>query len=220
MTDDLFDAEFADAARAIQRETVAHVVRQKTAAIIRKQSRLQLRRAKSEETLAAVLPDRLPAGYSAHIISAGDVDALSFVAHIAKHHRRLDEVLISSWCLALPDIEWLEQQQSANRIGDLRFYCGEILRATYPDTYDAICRLERAKKATLAISRNHAKVTLIKTGAARYTIESSANLNTNPRIEQTAIHTDQELHAFYDEFFSAIHCIDAKNRRQEQACRP
>ena len=128
MTDDLFDAEFADAARAIQRETVAHVVRQKTAAIIRKQSRLQLRRAKSEETLAAVLPDRLPAGYSAHIISAGDVDALSFVAHIAKHHRRLDEVLISSWCLDLPDIEWLEQQQSANRIGDLRFYCGDPAR--------------------------------------------------------------------------------------------
>lgn len=220
MTDDLFDAELAAAATAIRRESGANAVRQKTVAIIRKQSRLQLRRARNEETLTAVLPQRLPAGYSAHVISAGDVDALSFIAHIARQYQRLDEVLISSWCLALPDIEWLEQQQKENRIGKLRFYCGEILRATYPDTYDSICRLERQQKASLTISRNHAKVTLIKTGSERYTIESSANLNTNPRIEQTAIHTDPDLHAFYDGFFSALHCIDAKNRRQEQSCRP
>lgn len=217
--DDLFDAELAAAEQATARDAAATKIRQKTAAIVRKQTRLQLRRATSEATLAQVLPSPIQPGTSCHIISAGDVDALSFIAHVARQHTRLDELLVSTWCLALPDVQWLADQQKARRIGRLRFYCGEILRATYPDTYDAICHLESAGKATLAISRNHAKISLIKAGKARYTIESSANMNTNPRIEQTAIHTDPALHAFYDEFFTAIRCIDAKTRHQEQAAR-
>lgn len=218
--DDLFNAELDAAYRATAREARAATIRQKTAAIVRKQTRLQLRRANSEATLAQVLPSPIQPGTSCHCISSGDVDALSYIAHIAKQHTRLDELLLSTWCLALPDVQWLAEQQKARRIGRLRFYCGEILRATYPDTYDAICQLERAGKATLAISRNHAKVTLIKAGKARYTIESSANANTNPRIEQTAIHTDPDLHAFYDAFFTAIRCIDAKTRHHEQTARP
>lgn len=39
-------------------------------------------------------------------------------------------------------------------------------------------------------------------------IESSVNVNTNPRMEQTAIHNDKELHDFYSEFFDGVKSID------------
>lgn len=39
-------------------------------------------------------------------------------------------------------------------------------------------------------------------------MESSANVNTNPRIEQTAVHASRDLFEFYKEFFDGIRSID------------
>ena len=41
-------------------------------------------------------------------------------------------------------------------------------------------------------------------------IESSANVNTNPRIEQSTIHRSADLYAFYAEFFDGIRSIDRR----------
>jgi hypothetical protein len=58
-------------------------------------------------------------------------------------------------------------------------------------------------------------VTLCENRAEGYrlSIESSANVNTNPRIEQTAIHCSDELHAFHREFFHGIRSIDRSSRQ-------
>lgn len=231
MTADLFadldltlddDPDFVAAVRSTAKAYAKAEARQKltvkTAAIARKQTRTERRRAKCQATLAEVLPSTLEPDTSYHIISAGDVDALSYTQLLARQHPFLDQVLLSTWCLAMPDLDWLAAQQQAGAIGHLRFYCGEILKNTYPDVYQRLCQMEIDGHAQFTISRNHANVTLITAGDRRYTIESSANLNTNPRIEQTAIHTDPGLHAFCDDFFTGLRCIDKKARLQEQAC--
>ena len=41
-------------------------------------------------------------------------------------------------------------------------------------------------------------------------IESSANVNTNPRIEQSTIHRSTDLYAFYAELFDGIRSIDRR----------
>lgn len=66
----------------------------------------------------------------------------------------------------------------------------------------------------MTVARNHSKVML---GAAPgrdwyFVVESSANANTNPRIEQTAIHTSRDLHDFYAEFFADLKDIDARSK--------
>lgn len=43
-------------------------------------------------------------------------------------------------------------------------------------------------------------------------IESSANVNTNPRIEQTAMHRSRELFQFYREFFRDLRSIDSTRK--------
>jgi len=210
---DDWDAEFAAAARANAAQEKEHALNLKASAVARKTSRIETRRARSEAALSDILPARLQPGTSYHVLSSGDVDALSFIAHLARAHR-LDDLLISTFCLSLPDLEWLAQQQTCGRIGHIRIYCGEILRNTYPDVYDRLCSMERAGQADLTIARNHAKITLAAAGSARYTVESSANMNTNPRIEQSAVHSDPALYAFYADFFAGIKCIDKKNRCQ------
>jgi len=79
--------------------------------------------------------------------------------------------------------------------------------------------LAEAGQASLRIARNHAKVMVGDSpdGDLYFAIESSANVNTNPRIEQTAIHADKALHDHYREFFAGIRSIDRATR---QAAKP
>ena len=44
-------------------------------------------------------------------------------------------------------------------------------------------------------------------GGGCYVVESSANLNTNPRIEQAAIHHCEDLYWFYADFFAGLRSI-------------
>ena len=62
----------------------------------------------------------------------------------------------------------------------------------------------------LVIAKNHSKITLASNTAENYylAIEGSANVNTNPRIEQAAIHASRELFEFYREFFRDLRSID------------
>lgn len=50
------------------------------------------------------------------------------------------------------------------------------------------------------------------TTSCHLAIESSANVNTNPRFEQTAIHTSRPLLEFYEKFFAQVQCIDKRQR--------
>ncbi len=76
----------------------------KKARAIKLQTRKQVRRAKSEAALADILPAHLDADTSYHVISHGDVDALSYLRHVVKAEA-LDYVAISTWVMARNDIE-------------------------------------------------------------------------------------------------------------------
>ena len=56
----------------------------------------------------------------------------------------------------------------------------------------------------MAICRNHAKVMVLLGERFNAVIESSANVNTNPRIENTVVTVDSELAYWYKEFFDGI----------------
>jgi hypothetical protein len=52
--------------------------------------------------------------------------------------------------------------------------------------------------------RNHCKVTVFYGDRFDGAIESSANVNTNPRTEQTCITVNRELADFYKQFFDDV----------------
>jgi hypothetical protein len=156
-----------------------------------------------------VLPPEPVAGHSYHVISHGDVDALSYLAHCVKAWP-LDYVLISTWCIAMTDVDQLLGWLDSGRVGHLDFCCGEIFPTQYPDETDRLLRLEASAAAVrIKIARNHAKVLLGKNDdlGVYFVIESSANVNTNPRIEQTCLTMDQDLFEFYHEFFSGLKTV-------------
>ena len=186
-------------------ELSAETVREQTAkaASIRVATRIKTRRAKSEAEIANLLPNRITPGESWHVISQGDIDSLSYLGHIATHEP-LDYVLLSTWCMAGEDVKRLRQWIDSERIGRLDCYVGEIFPSQYADAYSMLCAAARSSGGRVCVFRNHAKVYVAKNARVSLAIESSANVNTNPRCEQTAIHASAELAEFYKTFFDGI----------------
>lgn len=180
----------------------------RTRAVATKNRRI-MRRAKSEAILADVLPAELQDGYSYHVISHGDIDALSYLTHCVKTWP-FDYVFVSTWCMAMADVDQLLGWLHSGRISALNFCCGEIFPTQYPDETNKLFLLEaRGEPVQVKIARNHAKIMLaVNEDAGVYlAFESSANVNTNPRIEQTTITRDQDLVEFYREFYDGIKTV-------------
>jgi len=190
-------------------------------ALVRKTARVLTRRARTEEHLRSILPSTLEMGTSVHVLSHGDVDALSYLIHIAAQ-TPLESVLLSTWCMAMPDIEWLREQIETGRIGHLDLIAGEIFPSQYPDEYLAVLDLQTRQLATVKIARNHAKIIagISPDASLAFVVETSANVNTNPRIEQAAIHMSRELYDHVTDFYSQIKSIDRATRTAANALHP
>ena len=163
----------------------------------------QARRINSELALEKSLPWHFEPGTAYHCVSFGDVDSLTYLRVIVKQ-QRIRYAVISTWCMALTDIKEIESWIEAGYINRIDFFCGEIFRGTYTKEYNelkAVCRRHGCK---MSIFRNHSKIMLVYGERFNAVIESSANVNTNPRTEQTCITLDDGLCDFYLDFFNGI----------------
>ncbi len=189
----------------IQRAEAEKKSKQKTVSLARRQHRIETRRARSEAELAKLLPERLEMGVSYHVLSSGDIDSLSFLAHVCGA-MPLDYCMFSTWCMAMPDCEAFGGWVRSRRISRLDAYVGEIFPSQYSDEHLVMCQVSRDSGGRLAVFRNHSKIILgcNLTYDFWFAIESSANINTNPRTENTAIHCGRDLFGFYKAYFDGI----------------
>ena len=201
--DDCFD-DFADLPIDAQAKG-RREARMIAARAIRTRSRIHARRASSEAVLAKILPPYIEDGDSWHIISGGDVDSLSYAANLIEHES-FDRMLLSTWCMALDDVLRLGQWLDTGTLRWLDCYVGEIFPSQYADAYAALCATVRRHQGRVATFRNHSNVILLgNLETSRFlVIESSANINTNPRTEQTVVTADAALFNFYIDFFDGI----------------
>ena len=163
----------------------------------------QARRINSELALEKSLPWHFEPGVSYHCVSFGDVDSLTYLRVIVKQ-QRIRYAVISTWCMALEDIKEIASWLEAGYIQRIDFFCGEIFRGTYTKEYNEMKEFCRKYGCKMSIFRNHSKIMLVYGERFNAAIESSANVNTNPRTEQTCITLDDGLCDFYLEFFNGI----------------
>lgn len=204
MNASLFD-NFDSIKEKIRKSKIVDVKSGTTA--IKRKNRHLTRRAKSEEVLRSVLPDYVDTGDSYHVMSSGDVDSMSFMTFYMVNYT-FDDVLISTWVIADSDIDNLVDLMKNGRIKKLKLCLGEIYPGTYPAEYSRLLKMRDEFNFQMVVARNHSKIMLMKNSDMDLVIESSANVNTNPRMEQTAIHNDKGLYDFYNEFFAGVKSID------------
>jgi hypothetical protein len=196
---DLLDTYDPDAPGATP-EQIIH------ARAIRRHDRTIARRAWGEKKLAGILGDLEP-GITYHILSGGDIDSLSYLMHILQS-QNLDYCLFSTWCMAMPDILLFEKWLQEGKIKRLDAYVGEIFINSYTSHWVKLSEVLKRHGGRICVFRNHAKIFAGTGPKFSFSIESSANINTNPRTENTSITISDEMFRFYKEFYDGIISFD------------
>ena len=205
---DEFRCEFTEAELCGQIEDVEQTLEAKT---IKIRSRHLYRRLMGERRIEDVLPLEVAPGDCFHVISGGDVDSFSFLMWILRM-QKVRRLLCSTWCIAAVDVQEFHRQIVLGRIGRLDFYVGEILPGSFPTEYAELGEVCRESGGRIAVFRNHSKVMAGHGEKFDFAIESSANINTNPRTEQTVVTIDADLAAFYFDFFGGVVSFDKEWR--------
>ena len=176
-----------------------HTFKRKTANIYR--------RAFSELNLLDTLDRNMKDGYSYHCLSGGDVDSLSYLKHIIRQ-QPFEYCLFSTWCMADDDILQFENWIKTKKINRLDAYCGEIFPGSYRNQWIALKKVIASCGGRVAIFRNHSKIYAGIGKKFAFGIESSANINTNPRTENTVITIGKDIYQFYKDYFDGINSFN------------
>jgi hypothetical protein len=195
-----------------EKEVVNQPRRRSTECLIRETKTIYRRAFSETKLLDCFGMEPLKQGYSYHCITAGDVDSLSYMKIILRH-QDLDYCLASTWCMAADDIlqfdEWLE----SGKIKKLDFYVGEIFPGTYKMEYKALKRIfEKHQCGRIAVFRNHSKIYAGIGNKFAFGIETSANINTNPRAENGCITIGNDIFEFYKSYFDGIISFEKDQR--------
>lgn len=177
----------------------------------------EYRRAWSEvQLLEAMQYKPLDKGLAYHFITAGDVDSLSFLKVILNQQKTLDYLLCSTWVISAEDMLQLRYWYEEGRIKKLDMYLGEIFPNQYKIEWGIVQDFyhDYPEAGRVANFRNHCKVYAgyCEADDFYFGIQTSANANTNPRIEQASIVTEKPLFEFYKEFFDGINSFTKEEK--------
>lgn len=170
---------------------------------IKRNTKSIYRRAFSETQLLDIMPLDMKDGESYHCITGGDVDSLSFLK-IVLRQQNLEYLLFSTWCMASEDIHQFEDWLASGKIKKIDAYVGEIFPGNYKQEYKLLVPLIEKYGGRVAVFRNHSKIYAGYGDKFYFGIQSSANINTNPRTENGCITIDKGLFEFYKEYFDGI----------------
>ena len=164
----------------------------------------KMRRAQSEVALEDALPWHWEQGVSYHCISHGDVDGLTYFRAAVKQ-QKIRYAMLATWSMAAEDIREMQSWLKHGYIGRLDVYVGEMfLSAGRSLERRELINLCRSCGGRFVIFRTHAKIIAGFGERFDFAIAGSANLNTNPRVEEMIITVDSNLAKFYKEYFDEI----------------
>jgi hypothetical protein len=168
-------------------------------------AKLELIRVSREKNLRAIFPELSP-GYSYHFLSAGDIDAVSFLTLLIEKHGPFDTLYGSTWTMSRQDCELLDHYLADGLIKSITFFTGEYFAKRETSVYASLVDVIRRHGGRLKMFRNHCKILLVHNQDADFwaVVESSANFTTNPRSEQTVVTPSRELFEFYKSWFEDL----------------
>ncbi len=179
------------------RETLVQLVGAKIAA----------RRLYGVNELCKYFNAKIPEGQSVHILTGGNCDLLSQLLWVTRVYGRIVNLFIAVWVASAQDLDILEKYIERGVVAPgVKFIFGDIYPRQYKAEFAKVLEMYKSGHiADIYTLNTHLKTMLIECeDGSRLTIESSANLNLNPRIEMAAIHTSPELYDFYDYYLNEI----------------
>lgn len=177
--------------------------RLRTEALKQRDIRTIYRKAFSESSLMDAVGLDWQNGDIIHCITGGDVDGLSYVKLVLRQ-QPIDYILMSTWCMANDDILQIEEWLKTGMIRKCDMYVGEIFPGTYRVEYEELKRVITPEVGRIAVFRNHSKIFAGYGPKFAFGIQTSGNINTNPRTENGCISVNREIFEFYKSYFDKI----------------
>lgn len=139
---------------------------------------------------------------------SGGVSSISFVKWVAVHEP-LVRFQASTLRIGAKQFRYLDQLARAGKLGSARFILSSMQtdmdsrRGRYDYAAD-FARIAERNGWQTAVVNNHSKILLMATKSGKFVLETSSNLNENPKIEQYSFENNSELYDFYSAFFDAL----------------
>ena len=165
-------------------------------------SKNQLFRAYNEMKLINMLPKSVNPDECWHILTGGEIDSFTFLKWVLTR-QDVDYLLLSTWCMAIADINEFAKYKQDGQIKRLDAYVGEIFKGRYMNVFQVLEEVVKPD-GRVALFKNHAKVFAGTGSEFDFVITSSANINTNPRTENTTMFFNSEVYKFYKEYYDQV----------------
>lgn len=162
------------------------------------------RRFASETALMAAADWYWRPGCVYHVLTGGDVDFLAFL-RFALRQQPAEYLMVSSWCYGVEDVAEIASWVDRGYVRRLDAYMGEIAAASYALCQEELAAAAEATGGRVGVFRNHSKVAVILGDRFSCAITSSANINTNPRTENTVITCERDVALWYKAYYDGIH---------------
>ncbi len=152
------------------------------------------------------LVDELPLeSESLHIISNGSFDYFTLVpAVIEMTGSQIEEFYFSTWTMSHNNVIQILDLYDRNYIKNINALTGEYFKTRESTVYNILNLGCEERGQRVVASKNHSKITLLKTEKDFYVIEGSANFTANPRIEQFTLINSEGLFNFHKEWMDSI----------------
>ncbi|MBT7395565.1 MAG: hypothetical protein HN778_12085 [Prolixibacteraceae bacterium] len=187
----------------------------RTVALKQRQKKTIYRRAFSEISLLDAIGSDFKNGEIYNCITAGDVDGLSYLKLMIRA-QDLDYVLLSTWVMGSDDVLQIEEWLNDGKIKKIDIYVGEIFPKSYKVEYAELKRIITPEIGRIAVFLNHSKIIAGYGKKFHFGIQTSANINTNPRCENGSITINKEIFDFYKSYFDGIISFDKENKINDQ----
>ena len=164
----------------------------------------EMRRAYGVGELVKLMSDKPVPGKSYHIITGGAIDLICHLYWLLRHWPHMKKVLISAWAISGRDILFLEKLLNDGQIDRVELLVGDIFLTKYKMEWKKLMEIyDSGGISAVYKSTIHSKLLLMEADdGTKLVIESSANCNMNPRVEQSCVTLSEKLYDFY---FTYLH---------------
>jgi hypothetical protein len=141
------------------------------------------------------------------IVSVGSFSCLGFIEFIASQ-TKIKELTVSTLRVGKKHLKALDMLYRNKKLERINFIIGSVMKNDskvgksygYYENMQKVC--ENNNWITI-VRNNHSKILLFDTDCGKYVLETSSNLNENPKMEQFSFYKDEEMYNFYKEFLIA-----------------
>ena len=142
---------------------------------------------------------------SYRFISGGKgFSSINFIDWVNSHCGSIDELYCSTLRVGKKHIKHLAELNIGYAFFVFNGLFGEKKENGNYDYFDVFEEVCNQKGWEYCETKNHSKIILMRSGERYFVLETSSNLNENPKIEQFIFQEDKELYDWYLQFFKSL----------------